>query len=243
MPKPHNHKGAMIPPNPLQVRMNEIFEQTTRSALKELSGAPWVLLFNGDAIEGHHHHNSSEIISPNPNVHTAIAIDLLRPLADAAKKSGGDVIMIKGTPCHVGEFESQIGEALGAIPNEATGEFAFDELRVVINGIMCDFKHHMPVTSRAHLEASAMGIVMANQTTNDARDGKRIARFMGRAHRHVGGIFSTWLQTFMVTPSYQAKTPHGFKVVPESGQNFGCGTALAKERGQMFDVKLHMESL
>ena len=237
------NKGALISPTPLQRKLNTIWGETTKDALASVKRLKFSLILMGDLIEGHHHHNDLEIISPDEGTHAKLAVKMLEPLAKAAHDSGGEVILAKGTPCHVGDFETLIGEQLGAICDPTTEQYAFDEIRTPIFGCLCDFKHHMPTTSRAYLEGGALSIVMGNQTLNDARDGVKIAKLFARAHRHVEGLYSNGRQKIFVTSSYQAKTPHGWKVVGESGTRLGCATAVWKTYSHLPYVDFHSRTL
>ena len=237
------NKGALISPTPLQNKITQIFGETTKDALATVKRMKFSLILMGDLIEGHHHHNDLEIISADEGIHVKLAVKLLEPIAKAAHDSGGEVLVIRGTPCHVGDYETLIGEQLKAIKNPDSEEYSFDEVRTPIYGCMCDFKHHMPTTSRAYLEGGALSIVMGNQTLNDSRDGVKIAKLFARAHRHVEGLYSNGRQKIFVTSSYQAKTPHGWKVVGESGTRLGCATAVWNTYSHLPFVDFHSRTL
>jgi hypothetical protein len=85
-----------------------------------------------------------------------------------------------------------------------------------MHGCLVEAKHHMPVTGRAYLEASAMSIAMGNRRLNCLRAGHRVPQVFLRGHRHCGGSYSDGVGLFAVTGAWQLLTRHGHKVVPDS---------------------------
>ena len=225
--------GSVVMPTPLQNKLHDIWGTTTQEALESVKGKRFALILLGDLIEGHHHKNDKEIISVDENDHSQLAMKYLKPIADAAHNSGGEVLGIKGTPTHVGDRESGILEYLGGIKNPMSEEYAFDEAKVLIWGCKCNFKHHITTTMRAWTEASGLGIYMNNAHINEARNGEKLSQLLGRAHRHVPGLFSNGLQKIFVNPCYQEKTPYGHKVAGESRTQLGCSSAVWRVRGHI----------
>lgn len=165
---------------------------------------PWVLICNGDLQEGSHHH-SKEVVAAEEADHAAAAVKCLRPLAEAA----AETYVVRGTECHVKNFEKWIAKDLGAV-------FAGDALLLEIHGTLIDAKHHMPTSSRAYLEAGSLSIVMGNARLNYSRCGHRLPKVFLRGHRHVGGYYSDGSGLIAVTGAFQLLTRYGKKVVGES---------------------------
>ena len=176
--------------------------------LKEIIGnSIAALLVNGDATEGCHHRNESELIAAAIETHTSMAVRCLSPVAKLCKR----VFVTKGTACHTLNMENRLAEKLGAVNGKAQNQWLLE-----INGCLVDAKHHMTTTSRANLEASAMSILMGNAVLNRSRNDHRIPKVFLRAHRHCGGYYSDGTRLFGVTGGWQFLTRHGFKVVPDS---------------------------
>ena len=165
------------------------------------------LLVNGDATEGSHHRNESELIAADITTHTEMARECLFPIARMCQKS----YLTKGTECHTREMETELARLLGAETRKAK-----DKWHIRINDCLVDAAHHMTTTSRAYLEASAMSILMGNARTNYVRSGHEVPKVYLRAHRHCGGFYSDGAGMFAVTGAWQFLTRHGHKVVTDS---------------------------
>lgn len=181
---------------------------------------PFILLINGDIIEGIHH-GSQDVVASKKREHSRIAQEVIRPIAARAF----DTLLIKGTECHVGDVEMDVAAALGLRP-------AQDKTLFEVNGCLCDAAHHIGTTSRAYLEATAMSVSAGNARLNSLRAGQRAAQVFLRAHRHCGGHFSDGSATLVITPAWQFLTRHGFKVVPDSIPR--PGGAVLDWRGKPF---------
>lgn len=196
-----------------------------------------VLLINGDATEGVHHRNNAEILASNIETHVNMAVECLKPLVKLSAHS----LVVKGTECHTLNMETLLAERIGAVDKVAKDEWLFE-----INGTLIEAKHHMNVTSRAYLEASALSIHMGNARLNKARAGHQIPKVFLRGHRHCGGYFCDGSGLFGVTGAFQLLTRHGQKVVPDS---LPSPTALILDwRGkkqnsipQIHEIKFHVE--
>jgi len=167
-------------------------------------GSPFDLLINGDALEGIHHH-SDEIVAARILEHCTIARVALQFLVDAAT----DVYAVRGTECHTRDLETYLMRSMGR-------EKAHDFVQLNFNGVLLDARHHMPVTGRLHLEASALSIVAANNRSNAVRAGHEPARIFLRGHRHVPGYYCDGGSMIAVTGGWQGLTRHGRKVVADS---------------------------
>lgn len=182
----------------------ETWLKVEAAAKRVFGNDPFVLVANGDLMEGSHHH-SKEVVAAEEHDHAVNAVRCLRPLVDLAAES----YFVRGTECHVKNFEKYIANQLG-------GVFAGDALLLEIQNTLVEAKHHMPTASRAYLEAGALSIVMGNARLNYARCGHRIPKVFLRGHRHVGGVYSDGSSALVVTGAFQLLTRYGKKVVGES---------------------------
>lgn len=169
-------------------------------------GDDFVLLVNGDATEGIHH-RSPEVVAALIEDHCRMAAAALKPLSDMADT----VLVTRGTECHTHNVEDYLANLIGAEGNKAKDHWYF-----TIHNCMVDAAHHMPATSRAYLEASAMSIVLGNARLNSVRSGHPAAKVYLRAHRHCGGWYTDGDAMLAVTGGWQFLTRHGHKVVTES---------------------------
>lgn len=190
--------------NPLQVWLWEKWLDML-SRLKDIRGRdPYVLTLGGDLIEGIHH-GSKEVVAAKFEEHLAIARTVLMPLVKNAAK----VVTVRGTECHTHDFERIFCKDLNLDP---PGDFR----QYKVHDCLVDVRHHMSVTTRLHLEASGLGIAMANTRANMLRSGHPIPRVFIRGHRHCSGDYCDGESMIVVPGAWQALTRHGNKVVPEA---------------------------
>ena len=166
---------------------------------------PYVLTINGDIIEGIHH-RSDEVVAAKFSEHLEIAKEALGPLVKGAQK----VYVTIGTQCHTQDFEKVFVKEMG-IKQEARHIQSY-----YVHGCLVEAIHHMPVTSRKHLEASALSIIMANRISNLVRAKHAIPRVFIRGHRHITGDYCDGDGMILCCGPWQGLTRHGHKVVPDS---------------------------
>ena len=178
-------------------------------------GRPYVLLVNGDAIEGVHH-GTKQIVHADPGVHAAISVDCLRPLAARASR----IYVVRGTGAHVGHSsEHGIGRALGAV--EVDGVYSQQHHLFRVSSSLVSAKHHIPATSRRALRGSAMSIHLEEERAECAAAGWPMPDLVIRSHRHVYGHYESENAGIIVTPAWQTLTDHGWKVVPSAVPSVG----------------------
>lgn len=175
--------------------------------VKKVAGRDkYILVVNGDATEGSHHH-TTELVAADKEDHTNMALTCLRPLSKGADRT----LVTLGTECHTRGMEKLLAEKLGA-----QGETALAKWLFRICGVLCDATHHMGVTSRAHLEATQMSVTITNVRSQAIRAGHQVAKVFLRGHRHCGGWYADGDSMLCVTGGWQMLTRHGYKVVPDS---------------------------
>lgn len=167
---------------------------------------PFVLLLNGDLIEGIHH-GSAEVIATQWDIHMSIAIQTLLPLCQKAAA----VVVVRGTEVHTRDLEDALARDLGAEGGEARDQWNF-----TINGVLNNAQHHMGTTKRTWLESGDLGRVMMNHLSNTDLAGHEGPRVFWRAHRHVSGHWQTRNRHALVCGGWQFLTRYGHKVVGDS---------------------------
>lgn len=174
----------------------------------ELRGAPFALILNGDLIEGDHH-RTDQIVSKNLGDHLNIAEAVLAPIASRAAK----VFVTRGTECHVGDTEASLAKRFAAEKDAETGRQVFDRLTLDLCGVRTVVRHHVSTSSRPWLEQNGLGLELAAEQLNAARNGEPIPRILAVGHRHTPGDVQTTEGLCFATPAWQALTRHGHKVV------------------------------
>jgi hypothetical protein len=162
------------------------------------------LILNGDLLESPHH-GTKEIISSRVEDHLAACLFSLEPLLTKISSTR----IGEGTECHVGDLEHAIGKQIGAIANPETGRYVWPQINIEFCGTPILAQHHMPTTSKAHLEANALGMEMANIVYNRARCGFTVPKVVLLAHRHCGGYYSSGHNLCVVNGAWQGLTRWG----------------------------------
>lgn len=190
--------------NAKQKWMWECWLDMIERALRSIGDTPFVLTLNGDLIEGIHH-RSEEVVAAKIMEHLTIARACIGELCAKASR----IYFTRGTECHTRDLETVIAQEFGA------GK-AKDIQQYKIHGCLVDVKHHMPTSSRVHLEAAALSTVMANARSNMVRAGHPVANVFLRGHRHLTGDYCDGESLIAVTGAWQYLTRYGYKVVPDA---------------------------
>jgi hypothetical protein len=184
---------------------------------KATKGEPWDLVHNGDCIDGVHH-NATTQVTHSIEDQKRLAIEVLSPVADKCRKSGGRYYHVRGTAAHVGqssEYEEAVAKSLGAVPNEDNQYARFELWKRVGSGLV-HFLHHIGTTSSSAHESSAVNAELIAEFTEAARWGEEPPQICIRSHRHrhieVRIPTSNGFATSSVTPAWQLKTPFVYKI-------------------------------
>jgi len=180
---------------------------------KVCRGEPYIIVCNGDALDGAHHRSKTQI-SQNFADQANIAYEVLAPEVDRSE----GLYMIRGTEAHVGqsaENEEQLGIRLGAIPrgNQHT---RFDMWIRVGGSGLCHFAHHIGTTSRAAYETSALMAQLTEMYVESAKGRADPPDCVVRSHRHRHCMVSvptanTYGLVF-TTAGWQGKTPFAYRI-------------------------------
>lgn len=218
---------ALIPPmcpllddgwwdhNAIQAWLWECWGRFWEDVKRIVAGRRFALVVNGDAIEGLHH-RTMQVVHADPGCHIKIAAMLLREHAKNASK----VYLTRGTEAHVGHSaESGLGSMIGAEKHPASDTHAPYHwlIRHRKSRLLMSVKHHMSTTSRHALEASGMGIHLAEERMQCANAGWPMPDVVIRSHRHIPGMIQNSSGAYFVSlPAWQALTSYGWKVVPNA---------------------------
>jgi hypothetical protein len=166
-----------------------------------LGDDPYILVINGDVIDGVHH-RSKEVMSAEEDDHINAAVAVYNHLPAPAL-----TYVIEGTNAHTKNHEHVFGARIGAVQDPTTRRHAFRWLPLMIHGCPCSFQHHMPTTSRRWLESGGPGRELHNERLSHLRNGfEPLPRFFARAHRHLGGYWEDADCGIVITGGWQADT-------------------------------------
>ena len=180
-------------------------------------GEPYVLVINGDIIDGRHHRAVTQL-THNLSTQRELAYELLAPVTLLNSALAG-LYVVKGTEAHVGpsaEEEETLAKELKAIPEEETDSCARYELWLRMhNETLIHFTHHVGTTSSAAYESTAVYKELVEAFNEAGRWGEEPPDMIVRSHRHrsfrVGVPSDKGESTAIVTPGWQLKTPFVFR--------------------------------
>jgi len=170
-------------------------------------GEPYAIAVNGDAIEGVHH-GSATPITNNVKDQRDIAYEVLAPQRERVQH----FYIILGTEVHGGKSlqdEADLAQRLDATPGDDGSRSTYERSIYIGDGLV-HLLHHIGGTS-----AAPRGEWL--RVLHDRVDcGEPIPDLLVRSHVH---RYTEWEKRVVVTPPWQLKTPHGFKVA--MGRNMG----------------------
>lgn len=237
-PKFQLDHGPVVVQSSLQKKLwiywNEFWGKWVPDATK---GEDYVVVHNGDAVDGVHH-NSVTQITHNIKDQIKMAIEVLGPVI-ADKKCKG-YYHIRGTEAHVGksgQSEEGLAAALGAIPDEIGNHARWEMYLKMMNSYLIHFTHHVGTTSSSNYESTAVYKEYIEACVESGRWGHPRPDAIIRSHRH--RQFKTEIRTntgngiAYVTPAWQLKTPFIFKLgmkqsTPQIG---GCVIRCTEDEG------------
>ena len=183
---------------------------------KVTKGKPYIMVINGDVVDGVHH-NSTTQITQNMQDQRRLAVEILEPIVN--KKKCKALYMIRGTEAHVGKsgsHEEAIASELGAVPNEGIHAPWEMWLRFGRNDQLVHFTHHVGTTGSAAYESTAVYKELVEAYNEAGRWGNEPPSIVVRSHRH--RAFEIRVPTkfgygiAICTPGWQLKTPFVYRM-------------------------------
>lgn len=201
------------------------FVRRARHIIRE-HNAEHVDVWNGDLYDGDHH-NTSQIISRNPE-HVSYIADRVLGRIGTLKDYLTPVqrYVVIGTEVHVGPggaSEEAAAKAIGAVKDPFRDSWAWWHLRLELNGVLLDFTHHpdtsgnLPHTRGQGAQRQAFIIWSEHHLA-----GERHPDIAIRSHKHVFADSGEHYPTrAIITPAWQLKTQFGFRVASGSLASVG----------------------
>lgn len=182
-------------------------------------GEPYVVVHNGDCVDGAPHGSVAQISHLMDDQVTA-AVDLIGP--EIKNKNVSGYYHIRGTCAHVGknaELEERVAKHLGAIPDENNQHARWNlwmNMGDKKKSHLIHLLHHVGSTGSTHYESSAVMAELAAELTESARWGEVPPSAIVRSHRHRSievRIPSDHGWRFaVVTPAWQLRTDFAWKI-------------------------------
>jgi hypothetical protein len=175
---------------------------------------PYILVHNGDAIDGNHHKNTTQI-THNITDQIKIAEVILSPVI----RNSAGYYHIRGTEAHVGKSaqdEEMLAKQLNAIRDDY-GNYSRDEMWLKLGEELIHFSHHIGITSSASYESTAVHKELVEAYNEAGRWGEQSPDCIVRSHRHrayeIRIPSENGMAIAFVTPGWQLKTPFVHRMV------------------------------
>lgn len=170
---------------------------------RALDGRPYVLVHNGDLVDGNHH-RTTQLTDANVAIQQRIAEQVMAPLV------AGSVgyYQIAGTEAHTGNgscLEESVAKHLGAVP-DASGRYARQELWIEMGGKVVHFAHHIATSSATAYKSSPLMRLMAQAFADAGEWGLRPPDVCVRSHCHDYTKVQRSNHTVVTCPSWQGKS-------------------------------------
>jgi len=215
-------------PRAVQVQIRERFETFCSEVKKARKNKRVILVHNGDATDGDHHH-SGDVCSLNNLEQADIHIELMNEMQKRIGWQRGDELYYtRGTKTHVEDFEEHIAKQMNAIPNGSSN--VFDLLKLEVNGVMAWFVHHGPIKGKGANEGEPVTGFLKTIYFDAIRERKFPPDIVYTGHTHdpIWVPFGVRLPGFqfkqmhgVILPSWQAKTRFAYMVSPVGKNRIG----------------------
>lgn len=177
----------------------------------------FVIVHNGDIIDGIHH-NSTTQISQNITDQIKIAREVLTPLLKRKHCKG--YYQIRGTEAHAGksaQFEEMLAESLDGnlVKDEFNNSSRWELWLRFGDNLLCHFTHHVGTTSSAGYESTAVYKELIEAYSEAGRWKLDAPDCVIRSHRHrffkIEVPSANTNAIAVVTPAWQLKTPFVYR--------------------------------
>jgi hypothetical protein len=212
----------------LLVTLNKAQEYLLSCYEHMISGLPPldIVIFNGDIIDGCQPKSGGAFLcEQQPDWQVSAAYELARPLLNRVKDNG-EVYCTEGTDYHdglVGSDAELFAKTVGARPR-ADRHYAWDWLRLSVDGVLLDVAHHLSVFQRYRSAALDREIGFANENADwiDPPDA------IFRSHTHSGWrLVEDGLQVAVSIPAFEVQTQYARRKAPNRFVSRYIGAALA----------------
>lgn len=190
--------------------------------------------FNGDMVDGSHH-NTTQIISGNPTAQAAV-VDAVMSVPLSLGPDG--LAFVRGTEAHVGKsaaHEERIARGLEkdgrpVYEDQSTGTASHWHLRLEVQGVRIDFKHHGRMGQRPWTTPNVVLNFAAEIFHNHARDGVPHPHIAVRSHYHRYVDSGTFHPTRVIqTPAFQVATAYTYRIAVENLADVGGVAVLIRD--------------
>ncbi len=220
-------KGMNHTPTSGQIKIRKAWDEYIAMVKRARKNKRVILVHNGDAIDGDHHH-SSDVCTTNILEQADIHIELMNEFCKRIGWQSGDAIYYtRGTQTHVNEQENYIGEQMNAVMD---GDYyVHDLLRLVVNGVVSWFIHHGPRRGQGKNEGNPVRGWLSNIYFDAVKDKTEIPDIVYTGHYH-DPTYNDYIyreqMNFkiihgIILPSWQTKTAYSWQAAPVAKNKIG----------------------
>lgn len=222
----HGQKTSHIP-KAIQIKIRDHAEKYADEVRQARQGKKLILVHNGDAIDGDHHH-SGDVATIDELEQADIHIEIMEEIKTRMDWQRGDEMYYsRGTQTHVHGMENYIGREINAVP---CGDFyVWDFLELETNGVLSWFVHHGPGKGEGANEGNPMRNWLKNIYFEALKDKRRVPDIVYTGHVH-NPTYSNYvyreemefkIMHGVILPSWQAKTAYAHMKAPVSKNKIG----------------------
>jgi hypothetical protein len=185
-------------------------------------GEPFVVVGNGDLIDGRHH-STTTLITGNLAEQAAIARDCIKPMLELHKGKVQRVYLTAGTEVHTGLNDESVAGLASDLGAETTGSRAiWPELWLRLGTAghhrsLVHITHHVGTAGVTAYETTAIHRELVEALQDAARWHNQPPDVIVRSHRHVPTetrlMTANGYATAVVTAGWQGKTPYVYRLM------------------------------
>lgn len=216
-------------------------------AVREEYGADLYVIFNGDLVDGDHH-NTSQLLSRNPNAQASVLNSAMRVALDAKPDR---LFIVRGTEAHTGQSacaEERIADGLRRDKrpiqgDPETGTASWWHLRMDVQGVRIDVTHHGRTGQREHTRGSAAVLHAHDILLSHVKAGDPPPHLCLRGHYHRFNDSHDAAPTRVITTgAWQLKTGFVHRIAADSLADIG-GLIAVIENGTLHEPrKVHYKA-
>lgn len=194
-------------------------------------------LFNGDAVDGPHHHGTTQSVTGNEEEQDYIATETY---GVPRKLNPSRIFVTRGTEVHVGpsgSSEEKLAKWLRAERDLATEKWSSWHWRLEIHGVRIDAQHHTTMGRLPWTEANGANSLAARVFMAHAKAGLPHPHLVLRSHVHrTADSYKAQPSRAVILPAWQLKTGYAHKVAPDALSDVG-GVITVIEPDGTFDLR------
>ncbi len=206
--------GGTYKASPLQKKMWGFWVEFWDWVKGVTRGEPYVIVLNGDPIDGVHH-KTNTLISSNYEDQIRIAQECIAPYI----KDADAFYAVRGTEAHGGQslqYEEMLAQRLGAVCDTA-GRYTRYELILKLGEARVDIQHHISAVGSMAYETTALNKTFAAACLEAGRWKLPAPDIVVRSHRHRYSEVRLPVDgrdgICVTTPCWQLKTPYTYRMM------------------------------